>query len=326
VPLALAAAGIALLWSARRRGLALAVAAAVVVLLAVAWRAPWPRVDPALAARKAESVGQRLALWWDTAGMIRDRPLGVGAGNFEDAFLPYQARGRVNPDEALVFRSPHDEYLRLAAEDGLPFAALAVVAGVLLARRWRNAPAVPPALRRLVVAWGSFLAVEAAFQFPFALAFGAVAAALTVGATLAAVEPGPLPPARPWRWRAGGTIAALALLAAGARVAWSESLSVRAPDDRAAQQRACALDPRNLPACVTAAWLDARAGDSGAARTRLAGVLAGAPHYPPALKLLGEIAALDGDHDEACRRLGAYDALFRGRSSVHEAAAAACAR
>ncbi len=93
----------------------------------------------------------------------------------------------------------------------------------------------------------------------------------------------------------------------------------------ASQRRACALDPRNLPACVTAAWLELREGDAPAAKDRLAAVLAGAPHYPPALKLLGEIAAMEGDHAEACRRLGAYDALFRGRSSVHASATQACA-
>jgi hypothetical protein len=55
-------------------------------------------------------------------------------------------------------------------------------------------------------------------------------------------------------------------------------------------------------------------------------VLAGAPHYPPALKLKGEIADLEGDHAEACRRLGEYDALFRGQSSVHASAERACAK
>ena len=325
VLLALAAAAIALASDGRRRALGLGAAAGLAALLAVVWSQPWPRLDPALAARKASSIELRLALWSDTLGMIRDRPLGVGAANFEHAFLPYQARGRLAPQEALVFRSPHNEYLRILAEDGVAFGVLAAALAALLAARWRVAASRPVPLRTLVVAWGSFLAVEAAFQFPLALAFGALAASLTLGAALAGVEAGLPPRARRWPWIAGGTLASVALVAASYRVARSEYLYVDAPDDLVSQRRACALDARNLPACVTAAWLEVRDGNVVAARARLEDVLAGAPHYPPALKLLGEIAGLQGEHAEACRRLTAYDALFRERSSVHQAAAEACA-
>lgn len=327
VLLALAVAAVCVAWGTRRRLLALAGGAAAVAILVLVWMQPWARLDPALAARKASSIELRLALWADTLGMIRDHPLGVGTGNFEHAFLPYQARGRLPPQEALVFRGPHNEYLRLLAEDGVLFCAVAAALAALLAARWRRSPAGSPGLRTLVVAWGSFLAVEAAFQFPLALAFGALAASMTVGAALAGVETGP-PAARTSRgpWIAGGTLVSIALLAASLRVARSEYLYVNAADDVAAQRRACALDPRNLPACVTAAWLEVREGDAPGAKARLAAVLAGAPHYPPALKLLGEIAALEGDHAEACRRLTEYDALFRGRSSVHASAEQACAK
>jgi hypothetical protein len=321
VLLALAVAATCVTRGTRRRLLALAAA----VLLALVWWQPWARLDPGLAARKASSIELRLALWADTLGMIRDHPLGVGTGNFEQAFLPYQARGRLEPQEALVFRGPHNEYLRFLAEDGALFCAVAAALAAMLAMHWRRAPARPPGLRTLVVGWGSFLAVEAAFQFPLALAFGALAASLTAGAALAAVETG-TPRTSRAAWIAGGTLASAALLAGSLRVATSERLYVDAPDDVASQRRACALDPRNLPACVTAAWLEVREGDAPAAKARLAAILAGAPHYPPALKLLGEIAALEGDHAEACRRLTEYDALFRGRSSVHAGAELACAQ
>jgi hypothetical protein len=313
-------------WGNRpRRLVAVAAGTAGIALLAFVWWQPWAQRDPALAARKATSVELRLALWADTLEMIRNHPLGVGTGNFEQAFLPYQARGRLQPEEALVYRGPHNEYLRFVAEDGVLFCAVAAALAALLSLRWRRSPAPPPGLRTLVVAWGSFLAVEAVFQFPLALAFGALAASITVGAALAAVETDSGAKASRGAWIAGGTLASVLLLAASLRVAASEYLYVTAADDLGSQRRACALDPRNLPACVTAAWLEMREGDAPAAKDRLATVLSGAPHYPPALKLLGEIAAMEGDHAEACRRLGAYDALFRGRSSVHASATQACA-
>ena len=126
-------------------------------------------------------------------------------------------------------------------------------------------------------------------------------------------------------FRAVGTAVALAVVAASVRIATSEALYVAHPEDRAALARACALDARNLPACVTAAWREATDGDRDAARARLAGVLAHAPAYPPAIKLLGDIALVEGDTAEACRRLSEYDGLFRGRSGSHARAQEACA-
>lgn len=325
VVLALAVSAACLAWGARRRFVPLLAAAAGLSLLALVWRQPWT-LDPGATVRKASTIDVRLAVWANTVSMIRDHPLGVGAANFEHAFPPYHARGPLPPWEALVFRGPHNEYLRYLAEDGALFCLGAAVLLALLVVRWRRAAAIPPGLRRVVIGWGVFLAVESLFQFPLSLALGAVAAAFVAGAALAATDTAPPPPARHGVWKAGGTLVALALVAASVRVAWSETLYVRAPDDLASQRRACALDPRNLPACVTAAWLEVSGGDTPAAKTRLAGVLAITPHYPPALRLLGEIAVMEGDHAGACRNLRAYDMLFRGESSVRESAAAACAR
>ena len=165
---------------------------AAVALLAAVWMGP---------ARGARSGGSpparpaacelRLALWSDSLRLVRDHPLGVGAGDFEHAFVPYQARGRLEPQETVVFRSPHNEYLRFLAEDGAPVrgrgrAPLRAARGA----EWRRAGAVPRRCARWSRAGGAFLAVEALFQFPLGLAFGALAAAITVGAALAAVEGG----------------------------------------------------------------------------------------------------------------------------------------
>jgi hypothetical protein len=325
VLVALAAAALALAGATRRR-LMVAVAAGAAVLLALVWMGPAYGLDPAAAVRKATSVRLRLALWSDSLALIGDHPLGVGAGGFEHAFVPYQAAGGLEPHEDIVYRSPHDEYLRYLAEDGLALVTVAAALAALLVADWRRAAAPPAELRALVVGWGAFLAVEAVFQFPLALAFGAMAAAVTVGAALAAVEGAPAAPARRLPWLAASVVAAAALAAASLRVARSERLYVAHPDDAGALARACALDPRNLPACVTAAWAEDRDGARPQARARLQAALERAPDYPPALKLLGEIALRDGDSEEACRRLSRYDALYRGRSRARDKARLACQR
>jgi O-antigen ligase len=310
--------------TAPRKAVAVAGVAAVVAL---AWLAAARFLDEDRHGRKAASAEHRLHVWSDTVRLVADHPLGVGAGRFEDAYRPYQATGRGFADEMQVYRHPHSEYLRVAAEEGLP---LLLLVGALLVRlavrvtqgaRQRERPGLP-----LVAAGGAFLAVEATFQFPLALAFPALAAALLLGLALWHAEGAPEPPAAPSRpaaWRAATVLAALFLLWGSVRMARSEWLFVNARQDVDAQERACRLDPRNLPACVQGAWLRG-ATDLPGARAGLARVLRRAPHYPPAMKLLAQQALAAGDLQAACLYLTAYDTLFRGQSSLHGELAARC--
>src|SRR4029079_19293154 len=129
---------------------------------------------PLLRANKEVSLGRRLALWSDTLRMARDHPLGLGTGGFEDTFRAYQATGATEPNADEVYRHPHDEYLRLAAEEGLPFVALPAVLGFLLARDVRRRRALLPLdALALLAAWTAFLLVEALFQFPLGGGAGA---------------------------------------------------------------------------------------------------------------------------------------------------------
>ena len=119
-------------------------------------------------------------------------------------------------------------------------------------------------------------------------------------------------------------LVALGILAVAARTAWSEYLFVNRAYDVSAQARACRLDPRNLPACVNAAWLEDADGDHAAARARLLAVLARSPHYGPPLKLLGEITLSSGETETACFYLWLYDGLYRGHSAVHTHLVSSC--
>jgi hypothetical protein len=357
----LAAAAAAYLWLAGTRSVGLALLAAVAVLAGVGRLslarvlrigagatlvvsgvvalAPTPTGPPALSVRESKraSAEWRLAVWSDTLTLIREHPAGVGAGNFEHAFIPYALRGRSKPGEATVFRSPHNEFLRLVAEGGIPGALLLLALLVLLVRelhrspaidRWRSEPGV------LIASCGAFLLVEAFFQFPFEMAFPSLLAAVLLGLALACTEAFPDPesasppiPSR-GRLRHAGDAACVALsLGIGVgvvRTATAERLAARAGSDVEMLERACTLDPRRVEACVEAAWLRGRAGDHAALREGVARVLRRSPHYFPALKLLGEDLLAQGDTTAGCRTLGAYDAMFGGASSVHERVRESC--
>ncbi|HXY39941.1 MAG TPA: O-antigen ligase family protein, partial [Vicinamibacteria bacterium] len=313
-------------------------AAAVTVLLLVQG-APLLGVQlvhwgtPELSAAKALSVEMRLALWRGTLTMIGDHPLGVGSGNFADAFIPYQLSLEPIATPKLIFRTPHDELLRLLAEEGLVFAALAAVLAVLVLRwacRLHPAPGLKSRLAHpLLIAEGAFLAVQACVQFPFATAYGCLMAAVLLGLVLARLEPGDVgsdEPARGWRW--SGLTAGLLLVAASGwilgREVGSEMLFVNSRLDVTAEETACRLNPRNLPACTMAAWLHARAGDHARARILLREVLERSPYYHPAIRLSIEEAAARGEGDEACREYRAYQRLFRGRGEVVPMVKARC--
>jgi hypothetical protein len=300
-------------------GVLLAAAAACVAFLAQL--GPAGSVAHDLRVNKATSLEQRRIAWTGTLQMIRDHPLGVGSASFGEAFIPYRSRVDSGPDESRVFLHPHNEYLRILAEEGVLVFLLGLLLLVSLCRE-RRGPLAPSWLMPMAV----FLAVESFFQFPLALATGSLMSAALLGFALAALEPGARTPSRAMRlWQAAGVTAALLVLTEVYRVARSEYLFVNRPDDAASQDLACGLNPRNRQACVLSAWLHARDGDSRGTRERLVQVLERAPYDLPAIKLLGEEALVRGDRETGCLCLWIYDGLLRWQSSVHERLTRTCA-
>lgn len=315
-------------------------AAALAIVLLLHCRPLWAGrplhlFSPEVVANKGLSTEMRLAVWGSTLQLIRDHPLGVGSGNFGEAFIPYQLGLDIIPGNAVLFRTPHNEYLRILAEEGLVFGVVAAVLLLFLLRRlraeawtprWRSGPAA------LLCAGITFLAIEACFQFPLGTAFGCLMSTVLLGLALAGLEASSTgtevavqEQRRRRRWRAVGTAAVVAALGVLGRVVVSELLFVNHRFEAAAQETACRLNPRNLPACVTAAWLQARNGDRREARALLLQVLRHSPYYHPAIRVLGEESATNGDLDEACLYLWVYDELFRERSAIHARAGALCA-
>jgi O-antigen ligase len=81
---------------------------------------------------RSMGLAQRVAIWRDTLGIIRDFPLtGAGAGNFATAMRLYQSTDRM-----YFWNEAHNGYLQVAAEGGLLLAAPVLVA---LAALWSAA-------------------------------------------------------------------------------------------------------------------------------------------------------------------------------------------
>jgi O-antigen ligase len=105
------------------------------------------------AAGAKTSMGIRSHIWHDTALMIRERPLlGWGLGRYKDAHATIIARGPSVAAMAEPSTDPHNQFLRLWAEAGLPglIAFLAVLWGA-----WRQRGPRPYAVAGLAIlaAW-----------------------------------------------------------------------------------------------------------------------------------------------------------------------------
>jgi O-antigen ligase len=275
-----------------------------------------------LATAKAESVTLRLHVWQRTLALVGAHPLGVGSGNFVHAFLPYQLGDERLRSEAVVYTHPHNELLRALAEEGIPWVALTVylLLRLIAAVRARARREGWPGAGVVLAAGAGFLAVESAFQFPFSMAFGCLSAAVLLGLALSFVQVGA---GEVRSSRAGTALRVVAVAAAmSGMILWgrltaSDCLTIES-------HRACALNPRNLRACLASAWLQARDGERNEARVRLADLLERSPYYHPAIKLLAEDSLAQGDPRAGCFHLWVYDRLFGDRSSAHERLVEAC--
>jgi O-antigen ligase len=106
---------------------------------AVEWQGWADRVDQVVVDRPGDSATDRRALARQAVALIADRPItGVGTGRYEVEVVQREGSGTaVGPDW-----TPHDVPLWVAAETGLP--AAAVVTGLLVVlglRAWRAGPA-----------------------------------------------------------------------------------------------------------------------------------------------------------------------------------------
>jgi len=131
----LVGAGAAGAWLARddrKHALWAGAAAAIVLGAAAAWlnlEGLAQRIVATASGSEFDATG-RLAIWRETARIVRDFPLlGTGAGTFADAMFVYQQTAR-----EVLFNNAHDEYLQLQTEGGIALLAVSL-AGIGLAAK-----------------------------------------------------------------------------------------------------------------------------------------------------------------------------------------------
>jgi O-antigen ligase len=275
------------------------------------------------------SDGGRTMIWRLTGRLIADHPwAGVGAGNFpirlpEYYAAPEAAMAEVHTD---TWSRPHNDFLQVAAEKGLPgllaFVGVFVAAFVSAAATVRRAAADAA---RLVVFLGSAVASYLAFScFDFPLervshqaTLAVLLAAITVLRRQEAPAPGSVAARSPrgGAWPAAVGITALGLLAAAAWTSVAieqERSAVRARaaleagriDDtirfaRRATTPWRTLDARGVPVVFYEGLAEMRRGDAAAATACLERARRDNPTRLAVLNNLGILYATAGRTDEA---------------------------
>jgi hypothetical protein len=249
--------------------------------------------------------GARLDYWRQTLRLIRAEPFGVGLDRFEFEFIPFQRLGNtLSPYSVLL--SPHNEFLRYPAEEGILLAlAYLLLLTLFLRAWWRRAP---PGSRALLAPIGLFYAVEMSVQFPWQLAFPCFFGAIAFGAMAAELWPGSWIPERRLR-RVLATVL-LVLLFAGTAAAWTVRAFERS-DEAERVGFACRLAPAHWRACLRATRILVAKGDLREARARVEAELDRAPWNFYAWRMLASIAARENKHLESCYFTWRYVDLFR---------------
>lgn len=256
---------------------------------------------------KPSMVTYRADVWTQTLEMIKARPFGVGVDKFPFRFVPFHQRGTTVSTDHIAL-SPHNEFLRYPAEDGIFLAMFFLVVALYLFYRWVQS--TPRELRQPFYPFLAFVFFEAFFQFPFQNPLPAYFTAIFVGWMLY----------RSWGEKVVsqkiplGPVFVLIFLYVFTKVAVSRKFETTGSAGWA--QVSCSWVPSNWQACLNYSRLLMNQGSLTEARTVIEGVLERDPANFTATRHLAVVAFRQGRLLEGCFHTWSYDYVFGGKSDV----------
>jgi hypothetical protein len=259
---------------------------------------------------KKGSFNKRLTLYHGATRMLADQPLGIGGGEFEYGYLPYQMSTEEAPVEREKFNTPHNEFLKWGIENGWAYLLVMCAWWFFLGQAvWKiQATKEVQTFYRT-----SFLVLgpQMFFQFPFENPASYMVMALMIGLMLAAGKTQELN-LKKWGRFAVGALAVLLLVRATTLTAsrWVES---QYTNDRNAMEIGCPLDRNNWRLCFlySMALLDFYPDD---ALKVVKLQLNERPFDYHALRALAFFYIKNNRLKESCEITQVYDSLFLGTS------------
>jgi len=267
---------------------------------------------------RVKSAHIRLDMWMGTLKMIADHPLGVGIRNFNFSFVPYRQFVNLQVEDKESILNPHNEFLSIAAESGLPiaFAILACVTW-FFSRFFRGKKFASENSREydFLIAIAIFLFVESLLQFPFDGAWPVIIFSFLLAGVL-----------NSWGFKQDkeGSILRLAFLLISAFIAnhlTSYHLASAATKRSSILEKArfaCDERPQDWFGCHRYAQALVKQGKSEEAEVVLLEEIKKQKYNWFAIGLLGEIYHNTGRQQAGCDLYKKIDAWFNGKSRVHD--------
>lgn len=254
---------------------------------------------------KTATASTRLIRWANTATMIYDHPMGVGPGNYGFEYTHYKSAYKTDTDisEHYMAKSPHNAYLGLAAEWGLPFFFIVLMAIISLFYSVKD-----PLFRGVLV----FLLVDAIFAFPMDCAYLYFVAAVILGMGLKQI-PLKLVEFKPYPM----VIVFFTITALSFSFVYSKFVESSRTEDLEANHWACLAFPSNWRPCAQEAFLLGQSGHDVEAEAKLRKILEKSPSNYAATRLLAWSLLRQNRQPAGLEQVKKYDDLFDGRTEFH---------
>jgi hypothetical protein len=263
------------------------------------------------------SAGIRLDMWAGTVKMILNNPFGVGIDNFNFSFVPYRTDVMLQVGDNDNILNPHNEFLAIAAESGLPASVLIFGLGIgLIFYFFKTRPIDAPAVNYFDFIVGLLIVflVEMMFQFPldgqWALVIGALILAYMLHSSFKAVT-APVRTASRLGLGAG-------IFMIYSTVIWYLPMAALLESHHLEKAKfSCEERPQEWFACNRYAQALYKTGDVIAAQRVLNDELKKQPNNWFAMGLLGQIYIETDKKGEGCELYKKVDQMFNGKSRTH---------
>ena len=263
---------------------------------------------------KNDTTNERFHIWKQSLSIVQDKPFGMGPAAYEFGSAPYAINTELPPREDLIYRSPHNEFLRFSVEDGILFLFLMVcVWGWLLFAAVKR----PFTFESMfLLAFATLWITETIFQFPFENAYPTFLFSVMAGRALSINgESKKIPP---YFVRAFSAALFAALLFVGGRMLYSKYHEATANGDAEKNLIACQAYPDNWRSCLAYSRIAMDAKKWKEAEETLRMILDRNPYNFSAIQMWSVLAFQTNHPNEGCVSLWIFDQIFSGRSSMHD--------
>lgn len=270
---------------------------------------------------KTKTTSGRLVIWANTLDMISDSIIGHGPGSFEYKFHKYNLdeKNRFS-NEKTVFLSPHNEFLRLSAEEGFIFLLTIILLIGLLFFRALSSRKNQSQYRneiRLCLLYLPIFGAECLFQFPFILPVGILYGGILLGVLLY-LSKSDSPDFIHLPFKRVLLFLAFILLTTHSIRKWNADYVFSSlKRDLEASRIACRLYPNHWRVCNQQAFLEATHGNFLLARELSDGMLQKNEYFFPSIHVRFNIEHIARDFSASCHYAKKYDSLFFDSSSLH---------